>query len=79
MKRKAVMVIWHDAASHAPGDWTALPKKGGALITTVAMLVRKDRDFLILAASFDDNPDTLYREVFSIPRSGVIKMRELSD
>lgn len=79
MKRRAVMVIWRDAASHAPGDWTALPKKAGATITTVAMLVRKDPDFLVLAASFDDNDDPLYREVFSIPRSGVIEMRELSD
>ena len=77
MKRKAVLVIWADAADHAPGEWTTLPKKPKVNITTVGILVRKDKDHLLLAQSFDDNDDPLYRGVFSIPRSNVIEMREL--
>ena len=77
MKRKAVMIIWADAADHSPGEWTLLPKRPRVNITTVAMLVRKDKDHLLLAQSFDDNDDPLYRGVFSIPRANVLELREL--
>ena len=79
MKRKAVLVIWRDAADHSPGEWTSLPKRPRVLITTVGILVRKDRENLLLAQSFDDNDDPLYRGVFSIPRSNVVEMRTLND
>lgn len=49
------------------------------MITTVGILVRKDRDNLVLAQSFDDNTDPLYRGVFSIPRSAVISITTLTD
>ena len=79
MKRKAVLIIWRDAADHSPGEWCTLPKHPKVNITTVGILVRKDRDHLLIAQSFDDNEDPLYRGVFSIPRSNVIEMRELTD
>lgn len=79
MKRKAVMVIWADAADHSPGEWCALPKRAKVTITTVGILVRKDKDHLLLCQSFDDNAEPLYRGVFSIPRSNVVEMRELTD
>ena len=79
MKRKAVMIVWRDAADHSPGEWALLPKHPKVNITTVGILVRKTRDHLLLAQSFDDNDDPLYRGVFSIPRSNVIELRELSD
>jgi diaminopimelate decarboxylase len=66
-------------ADHSPGEWAALPKKAGALITTVAMLVRKDRDWYVVAQSFDDNDEPLHRGVFAIPRANVLEMHELSD
>ena len=77
MKRKAVMIIWADAASHSPGEWSTLPKRPKVNITTVGILVRKDRDHLLLVQSFDDNDDPLYQGVFSIPRANVLEMREL--
>ena len=79
MKRKAVLIIWRDAADHSPGEWSELPKHPKVNITTVGILVRKTRDHLLLCQSFDDNDDPLYRGVFSIPRTNVIEMRELSD
>lgn len=79
MKRKAVLIVWRDAADHSPGEWCALPKHPKVNITTVGILVRKTRDHLLLCQSFDDNDDPLFRGVFSIPRSNVIDMRELSD
>lgn len=77
MKRRAVLIRWRDAADHNPGEWTPLPKRAGAVITTVAILVRKDKDALLVAQSFDDNDDPLFRGVFSIPRANVLEMREL--
>lgn len=79
MKRRAVLVIWNDAACWSPGEWGPLPKRATVRITTVGILVRKDKDSLVIAQSFDDNDDPLYRGVFSIPRSAVVEMRTLTD
>jgi hypothetical protein len=79
VKRKAVLVKWRDAADHSPGEWSTLPKHPRVTITTVGILVRKDRDHLMLVQSFDDNDDPLYRGVFTIPRANVLELRELSD
>ena len=77
MKRRAVLILWRDAADHSPGEWCELPKKPRVMITTVGILVRKDRENLLIAQSFDDNDEPLYRGVFSIPRSNVVEMRTL--
>jgi hypothetical protein len=77
MKPYPVLIRWRDAAAHDPGNWTAIPHDPGALITTVGLLVRKNRHYLTLAMSFDDNDEPLHREVFAIPRSSVVEMREL--
>lgn len=79
MKRRAVLVVWRDTADHSPGEWSRLPKSDGAKITTVGILVRKTRDTLLIAQSFDDNDDPLYRGVFSIPRANVLELRTLTD
>lgn len=79
MKRRAVLVVWRDAADHSPGEWCALPKKDGAKITTVGILVRKTKDTLLIAQSFDDNDEPLYRGVFSIPRANVLELHTLHD
>lgn len=79
VKRKAVLIRWQDAADHNPGEWTVLPKRAGAVITTVAILVRKDRDAYLVAQSFDDNDDPLYRGVFAIPRANVLEFKTLTD
>ena len=48
MKRKAVLIIWRDAADHSPGEWCELPKKPRVMITTVGILVGKDKENLLL-------------------------------
>jgi signal transduction protein with GAF and PtsI domain len=77
VKRKAVLIVWDDASDHSPGEWCELPKKDGARITTVGILVRKTPKTFLIAQSFDDNDDPLYRGVFSIPRANVVEMRTL--
>lgn len=79
MKRKAVLIIWRDACDRDNGNWTDGNGQPGARITTVAILYRKTHDYLSVCQSFDDNDEPLYRNVFDIPRSAVIEMRELSD
>jgi len=77
VKRRAVFIRWRDANDHDPGEWTLLPKRPGAEITAVGILVAKSEHYYTLCGSFDDNSETLYREVFTIPRSGIIEEYEL--
>ena len=79
MKRKAVLIVWRDACDRDNGNWSDGKGAPGAKITTVAILYAKSQHFYSVCQSFDDNDEPLYRNVFDIPRSSVIEMRELTD
>lgn len=76
MRRRPVWVEWEDACHHAPGEWSEEPAELAVTVHTIGILIRKKRDHLLLAQSFDG---TLYTGVFSIPRSAVRRLVELHE
>lgn len=76
-RRRMVFIRWRDAADHDPGNWTELPPKPGALITTVGFVIVTTKTYVTICQSFDDNEEPLYRGVHAIPRSTIVEMHEL--
>jgi hypothetical protein len=77
MKLRPVVIVWRDACHHAPGEWLdGAPDDLQVMVTTVGFLIRKGKRHLVVAQSVCDGG--LLTGVFSIPRSNVVKISEVS-
>jgi hypothetical protein len=78
MKRKPVWITWRDAAHIGAGEWSdELPKDCGITCQTVGILVRRNKDHVVIAHTTDEAG--LMTGVFQIPRSAIVRMVDLSD
>lgn len=89
MKRKFVIVYWHDIAGiqgeDANNSWltkdeliNGAEKLFSTKYTTRGELVYENKDYIIVAASSDNDPENrLYSDASMIPKSVIIKIEKL--
>lgn len=78
MTRRPVWITWRDAAHIAPGEWSdTLPADCGVTCQTIGILVRKNKDHVVIAHTVDEAG--LMTGVFQVPRSAIVRMVTLSD
>ena len=77
--KKLVEVIWIDA--FIEGEWAAFtpPDKEDCLVATYGLLVKKSRDWVVLAMTFVPGKSPYWGSLWHIPRGMVLEINELAD